>query len=84
LILELYFYEQCPFCVRVLRKIDDLDLKDHIQFKNTLEDPNHASSHQERTGRSTVPCLYIDNQAMFESLDIIEWLERNQEKIKAK
>ena len=79
--LELYYYEQCPFCYRVLMKIKDLGLEDKISFKNTLEDPPNAASHQERTGRSTVPCLYIDNQPMFESSDIIAWLDANKDKI---
>jgi glutaredoxin 2 len=81
--LELYYYEQCPFCARILRKIDELDLREKIVYKNTLEDPANAVSHQERTGRSTVPCLYINNQPLFESLDIIKWLDENAEKIKA-
>lgn len=62
-------------------KIKDLGLEDKISFKNTLEDPANAASHQERTGRSTVPCLYIDNQPMFESSDIIAWLDANKDKI---
>lgn len=80
--LELYYFEQCPFCVRVLRKIDELDLREYIVYKNTFEDPANAVSHQERTGRSTVPCLYINNQPLFESLDIMKWLDENVEKIK--
>jgi len=82
-LLELYYYEQCPFCYRVLSKIKDLDLGPHIQFKNTLEDPSHSAFHQEKTGRTTVPCLYIDGEPMFESADIIKWLEKNCEAIKA-
>ena len=29
------------------------------------------------TGRSTVPCLYINGEPMFESQDIIRWLKDN-------
>lgn len=79
--LELYYYEQCPFCMRVLMKIKDLGLEEEIIFKNTLTEPSNALSHQERTGRSTVPCLYIDNEPLFESSDIVNWLEKNQDKV---
>lgn len=81
--LELYYYEQCPFCHRVLMKIKELGLEEKITFKNTLEDPANAAFHQKTTGRTTVPCLYIDSQPMFESSDIISWLEENQSNIKA-
>lgn len=81
--LDLYYYEQCPFCYRVLVKIKELGLEDNITFKNTLEDPGNAKFHQEKTGRSTVPCLYIDGEPLFESSDILAWLEDNKDKIKA-
>lgn len=80
--LELYYYEQCPFCARVLRKIDELGLKEHIIFKNTLTNREHSNFHYEKTGRSTVPCLYIDDKPMFESHDIMIWLEKNINVIK--
>lgn len=76
--LELYYYEQCPFCARVLDKIDQLGAKESIDFKNTLEDPANRAAHVEKTGRGTVPCLYIDGAPLFESADIIKWLEDNK------
>lgn len=36
------------------------------------------------TGRRTVPCLYIDNQPMFESQDIMEWLRDNESNLEKK
>lgn len=80
--LELYYFEQCPFCYRVLKKVKELELEEYISFKDTFKDPSNALSHQERSGRSTVPCLYIDEKPLFESLDIIKWLEENQERLK--
>ena len=76
--LELYYYEQCPFCARVLSKIDQLQARDAIAFKNTLENPEYRQEHLKATGRTTVPCLYIDGRPMFESEDIMKWLEENQ------
>ena len=81
--LELYYYTQCPFCMMVLKKIEALELQENIDFKNTLEQPENRQKHLEKTGRTTVPCLYIDGEPMFESSDIMAWLEDNKDKIKA-
>lgn len=80
--LELYFYEQCPFCQIVLRQIQALNLQDSIEFKNTLTDSDAGKFHLQTTGRSTVPCLYIDGKPMFESRDISDWLKQNQTQIR--
>ena len=82
--LELYYYEQCPFCRLVLNQINDLSLNEFIEYKNTLENPEHRQFHINKTGRSTVPCLYIDDGPMFESRDIMRWLEQNKDKIKGR
>lgn len=79
--LELYYYDQCPFCQRVLQKINSLSLSSKIIFKNTLENPEFHRYHVEKTKRSTVPCLYIDDKPMFESIDICDWLEKNKNQI---
>lgn len=65
----------------VLRKITSLGLNDLITYKNTLENPEHREYHLKTTNRTTVPCLYIDDKALFESSDICDWLESNKEKI---
>lgn len=79
--LELYYYDQCPFCMRVLRAIQELSLQDKIEFKNTLTVPQNRANHLKRTGRTTVPCLYIDEKPLFESADIIDWLKNNKDNI---
>ncbi len=81
--LELFYYAQCPFCHMVVSHIKKLDLTEKIIFKNTLEDPANRDFHMKTTGRTTVPCLYIDGKPMFESRDIMEWLTQNKDKIKA-
>ena len=79
--VELYYYEQCPYCRLVLNKIKSLGLS-KIDYKNTLEDSNNKIEHYEKTGRTTVPCIYIDDDPMFESADICQWLEDNAEALK--
>jgi glutaredoxin 3 len=66
----------------VTSKINDLGLNQSIEFKNTLEEPKHREFHENKTGRSTVPCLYIDGNPLFESRDILAWLENNKDKFK--
>lgn len=76
--LELYYFPECPFCQRVLRKIETLELKDRIALKNIRQDAEAREYHIQKTGRQTVPCLYIDDTPMFESTDICDWLEENK------
>ena len=80
--LELYYYPQCPFCARIIKKIDGMGLTKQIKLMNTMQDPENAQRHQAVTGRATVPCLYIDDKPMFESGDIAKWLEANSDEIK--
>lgn len=74
-ILELYFFESCPFCQKVLRVINELNIK--IDLLNIRENPDHAEKLVQDTGRRTVPCLYIDGAPMHESDDINNWLREN-------
>ncbi|MCB9092815.1 MAG: glutathione S-transferase N-terminal domain-containing protein [Halobacteriovoraceae bacterium] len=78
--LELYYFEQCPFCQVVLEKIQRLGLKD-IVFKNTLENRDYSNKLYQDTGRRTVPCLYINDKPMHESSDIIAWLEKHKNEL---
>ncbi len=77
--LELFYYDACPFCGFVLNEINKLSIK--VDYKNILEDQESRSRLESDTGRRTVPCLYIDNKPMFESQDIIQWLNKNADKL---
>ncbi len=72
--LELFYYYQCPFCQRVLRTIEGLNISDKISLRNTLENRDDAKALQELTGRRQVPCLVIDGKPMLESADINRFL----------
>ena len=76
--LEFYYYDFCPFCVRVKKTIKKLNIK--VTYCNTMEDPSCEQKLFTDTGRRTVPCLYIDNIPMHESSEIISWLQDNQKK----
>ena len=74
---SLYYYDSCPFCVRVLRSLQSLSVD--VELRNILSDTQHRTALQQATGRSMVPCLRIDNgsdsQWMFESMDIMRFLQ---------
>ena len=74
--LELYYFPSCPFCQIVLRTITNLNLD--VKLTNIHEDENARKKLFKDTHRYTVPCLYIDENPMHESYDIIDWLEKNQ------
>jgi len=63
----------------VVEAIYQLELK--VIFKNIHEDFSNFEKLRKDTGRSTVPCLYIEDNPMFESRDIIEWLQTNAAKL---
>lgn len=75
--LELFYYDQCPFCQKVLRGVDELGLNNKITLRNTLNDHQSRDYHIKKSGRTTVPCLYIDDTPLFESSDILNWLSKN-------
>ena len=73
--LVLYKYDACPFCYRVQSWLDGRDLD--VTFRDTRMDPSARQALIDKTGRSTVPCLFIDGEPMFESGDIVDWLQAN-------
>ncbi len=70
--LALYKYDSCPYCYRVQRVIDELELD--VEMRDTMRDRSNRAALRDKTGRSTVPCLFIDGEPLFESADIVAWL----------
>lgn len=70
--LALYETRACPYCHRVRRALARLDVE--VESRD-LSVGSHRADLIAATGRSTVPCLFIDGTPLFESLDIIAWLE---------
>ncbi len=75
--LELYYFDECPYCQIVLSAVRELKLEKRVALRNTRQEPKHREKLLADTGRSTVPCLYIDGTPMFESRDIAAWLRTN-------
>ncbi len=75
--LTLYQYASCPFCQKVLRFMaaNNIDLP----LKDTMMDPDARHELIELGGRGMVPALRIGDEIMYESDDIIQWLQENVE-----
>jgi glutaredoxin len=77
--LELYKFDSCPFCQRVMQQIDSLNLK--VEMKDIMSNSEDLQKLMSDTGRRTVPCLYIDGKPMFESSDIMNWIQENSDNL---
>ena len=77
--LALYYFDSCPFCVRVRAAIERLGLD--VELRNIHDDPERWDQLVAARGRATVPVLKIDSADgsehwMPESADIIRYLEK--------
>ncbi|MGE4170248.1 MAG: glutaredoxin family protein [Candidatus Margulisiibacteriota bacterium] len=73
--LVLYHFESCPFCQRVRRYIAEQGYS--IPMRDILEDAEAKKELLRIGGKTQVPCLVIDGKALYESRDIIAWLEEH-------
>jgi glutaredoxin 3 len=73
--LELFYFESCPFCQKVLRFLED---KNHnIVFKDIRSIDKYRDELSSMIGKIQVPCLVIDGTPMLESDDIIIFLKND-------
>lgn len=73
--LVLYQFETCPYCRRVRDYLEKAGLD--IKMKDTLQDPAVREELRQLGGKTQVPALLIDGEIMYESNDIIAWLQEN-------
>lgn len=75
----LYYYDSCPYCQRVLATINSVNVE--VELRNVLDDARHSKEQRAATGRTTVPCLRIQDATlgedhwMYESGDIMRYLK---------
>lgn len=74
--LELYFFPQCPYCQIVDEALRVTGIEKDIIYKDINENPHYREELVKATGRSTVPCLFIDGKPMHESRDIAAWIHK--------
>lgn len=74
---QLFKYDTCPFCQRVLRFLAEVP---HLAvgLRDIYTEPGAMQELLQGGGRTTVPCLRIERDGdvrwMYESLDIIAYL----------
>lgn len=73
--LTLYYFPSCPYCRVVMNCLDRLNLE--IQMRDIRTEPGAKEDLLEIGGKSQVPCLVIDGKPLYESDDIIRWLQAN-------
>lgn len=71
--LELYIMPGCPFCRKVLSYMERRGIE--IPLRDITANPNDRSTLQNVGGKVQVPCLFIDGKPLYESDDIIAYLE---------
>lgn len=74
--LRLYVGTTCPFCKKVESFMEDNGI-DSVEIKNIDEDKEAREYLIEKGGKKQVPCLFIGDKALYESLDIIKYLKDN-------
>jgi len=70
---SLYQFSACPFCIKVRRVMRKLNLP--IELRDANADKSIKAELLAKGGSSKVPCLRIGDSWMYESNDIIKYLE---------
>lgn len=75
--LELFKRDTCPYCVKVQMLIEELGVEDQIEQLDITRDADARRRLVEVGGKQQVPCLFIDGEPLYESRDIMNWIEAN-------
>ncbi|EGC84206.1 glutaredoxin family protein [Anaerococcus hydrogenalis] len=71
---KLFVGSFCPHCRKVENFLDENDIK--IDIVNINEDRDAMMELIQKGGKRQVPCLFHDGEYMYESNDIIEFLQK--------
>jgi glutathione S-transferase len=74
--ITLYRLQACPFCERVVRKLDEYGLDYHSRFVEPMHSDRDVV--KRLSGKRTVPAIVDENTGvtMSESANIVAYLER--------
>ena len=73
--LVLYVMTGCPYCIKVKRFLADNGVT--IPERNISTDPDAEQTLIAVGGKRQVPCLFIDGKPLYESSDIIAWVQEH-------
>jgi len=68
----LYIRPRCPYCVRVMNYLNQIGQKVQIVDVGLNQEAYQRLPHRQ------VPCLLIDGTPLYESQDIINWLNKHK------
>lgn len=72
--LRLFTSTYCPYCEQVKLVMENKGITG-VEIINIDTDPDMRDYLIEKGGKKQVPCLFIGDQAMYESQEIINYLE---------
>jgi glutaredoxin 3 len=72
--LVLYKFDSCPYCQRVMHRARELGLE--LPMRDTRLEPGPRQELLRVGGKTQVPCLFINGAPLYESEDIVRYLER--------
>ncbi|HEX6838939.1 MAG TPA: glutaredoxin [Polyangia bacterium] len=71
--LELYKKDNCPYCQRVYQALTRLGLR--VRMRDIRRDADAVETLMRAGGKRQVPCLFVDGKPMYESEDIVRFLD---------
>jgi alkyl hydroperoxide reductase subunit F len=75
-LIEIYTKDYCPFCFRAKALLDDLDVG-YTDYEVTLTHDKEIEMNK-RSGRFTVPQIFIDNQPIGGSDELYQLVENGE------
>lgn len=75
--LVLYYNPDCPYSKKVLKFLEKIGKE--IPFKNVKNDLKAKEELLHLGGKTQTPCLFIDGKPLYESDDIIDWLDKKKD-----
>lgn len=74
--LRLFTTTYCPFCERVKKFMEENAITG-VEVINIDKDPAMKDYLLEKGGKKQVPCLFVGEEPMYESQEIMDYLEKN-------
>lgn len=71
---ELFYMPTCPFCKKVLSFMDKHGIE--MPLRDITADSEARDKLERVGGKVQVPCLFIDDKPMYESDDIIAYVDK--------
>ena len=71
--LELYKKDNCPYCQRVYRALTRLGVR--VRMRDIRRDAGAVDELVRVGGKRQVPCLFVDGKPLYESGDIVRFLD---------